>query len=108
MPTRREFLLTSSLAALAARAQTDAASRVDIWGPGSLRSHAEAHGLLVGCAVVPERLQSDTQYAATVAAQANLLVAENAMKWGALRPAPDKFDFTGADRVLAFAQAHNQ
>jgi endo-1,4-beta-xylanase len=108
MPTRREFLLTSSLAALAARAQTDAESRVDIWGPGSLRSHAEAHGLLVGCAVVPERLQSDTQYAATVAAQANLLVAENAMKWGALRPAPDKFDFTGADRVLAFAQAHNQ
>jgi endo-1,4-beta-xylanase len=108
MPTRREFLLTSSLAALTARAQTDAASRVDIWGPGSLRSHAEAHGLLVGCAVVPERLQSDTQYAATVAAQANLLVAENAMKWGALRPAPDKFDFTGADRVLAFAQAHNQ
>jgi endo-1,4-beta-xylanase len=112
MPTRRQFLqlvaagtvLTPSLA----RAQNRPAPVFDISGPNSLRAHAEAHGLLVGCAIVPERLRTDAQYAATVAAQANLLVAENAMKWGALRPAPDKFDFTAADQIRAFAQAHNQ
>src|SRR5579862_1597818 len=30
------------------------------------------------------------------------------MKWKALRPAPDRFDFSGADAILAFASAHAQ
>ena len=74
----------------------------------SLRAHAEARGLLVGCAVVPGKLEGERDYADLVAAQANILVAENAMKWKALRPAPDKFDFRGADAILAFASAHGQ
>ena len=31
------------------------------------------------------------------------MVAENAMKWAALRPTADKFDFTLADRMMQFA-----
>ena len=85
-----------------------AGATVDVRGEKSLRAHAEAHGLLVGCAVVPERLNNERQYAGVVADQANLLVAENAMKWKALRPAPEKFDFRGADAILAFAVAHGQ
>jgi endo-1,4-beta-xylanase len=81
---------------------------VDVSGAKSLRAHAEARGLLVGCAVVPERLNNEPQYAGVVAAQANLLVAENAMKWRALRPAADKYNFAGADAILAFAAAHGQ
>src|SRR5580693_4923613 len=77
-------------------------------GPGSLRAHAAARGLLVGCAVVPERLENEPDYAKVVAEQASILVPENAMKWQALRPAPDRFDFHGADTILAFAQAHDQ
>jgi endo-1,4-beta-xylanase len=77
-------------------------------GPDSLRTHAEAHGLLVGCAVVPERLVADSPYAHVVAEQMNLLVAENAMKWKALRPAPDKYNFAPADAILSFASKHNQ
>ncbi|MBV8674645.1 MAG: endo-1,4-beta-xylanase, partial [Acidobacteriaceae bacterium] len=81
---------------------------IDVSGPQSLRAHAEAHGLLAGCAVIPERLSGEPEYAALVAAQANILVPENAMKWKALRPAPDKFDFRGADTIVAFASAHGQ
>ncbi|HEX3438683.1 MAG TPA: endo-1,4-beta-xylanase [Pseudacidobacterium sp.] len=103
-PTRREFLQRASIAAIAASMP----SIDDVSGPRSLRAHAEARGLLVGCAVVPERLSGEPQYAETVAEQANLLVAENAMKWHALRPAPDKYNFAPADAILAFAEGHKQ
>lgn len=86
----------------------DAPTLTDVSGAQSLRAHAEARGLLVGCAVVPERLDGEAVYANTVAAQANLLVAENAMKWKALRPSPAMFDFRAADEILTFAAAHGQ
>jgi endo-1,4-beta-xylanase len=119
MRTRRQFLrLASSAAAVAAvpvfpfayAKEKDAHAPVlaNVSGERSLRAHAEARGVLVGCAVVPERLTGEPEYGSLVAEQTNLLVAENAMKWAALRPAPDKFDFRGADEILAFAAAHGQ
>jgi endo-1,4-beta-xylanase len=114
MTTRREFLKAAAAVTaavdhvIAALPAAWPATPAEVSGAQSLRAHAEARGLLVGCAVVPERLQKEPQYAAVVAGQANILVAENAMKWKALRPAPDKFDFTGADAILAFALAHQQ
>jgi endo-1,4-beta-xylanase len=69
---------------------------------------ATPRAMLVGCAVVPELLSNNPQYAGLVAEQCSILVPENALKWQALRPAPDKFDFHGADAILAFAQAHDQ
>jgi endo-1,4-beta-xylanase len=80
-------------------------------GADSLRSHAAAHGLMYGAAVVPALLDVDgvaagimtDPYTQLVAAQCNILVAENSMKWGGLRPAPDKFDFTQGDRLVRFA-----
>jgi endo-1,4-beta-xylanase len=87
---------------------SDAPKLIDVSGAQSLRAHAEVRGLLVGCAVVPEKLDGEAAYANTVAAQANLLVAENAMKWKALRPFPAQFDFRGADEILNFAAAHGQ
>ena len=118
MNTRRKFLKSAAMtvtvspfigalrpAGASIREQTNPG---DVSGAQSLRAHANTHGLLVGCAVVPERLDKEPQYAGVVAAQANILVAENAMKWKALRPAPDEFDFSGADAILAFASAHGQ
>jgi endo-1,4-beta-xylanase len=85
-------------------------------GPDSLRSHAAARGLLFGAAVNPALLDVDgadagkttDPYTLLFAAQANILVAENSMKWGALRPAPDKFDFTQGDRLVRFAGIEDQ
>lgn len=115
MGTRREFLqIAATATALSAMSRflpaesTILAESSQIAGPESLRAHAEARGLLVGCAVVPQRFQSEAKYASTVAEQANILVAENAMKWAALRPAADRFDFRTADELLAFAEAHGQ
>jgi endo-1,4-beta-xylanase len=121
--SRREFLKSAAAAAaasgLAGIAPAGFGAIVDPRGTGqgqktgfsgadSLRAHATPRGMLVGCAVVPELLSNNPQYASLVAEQCSILVPENALKWQALRPAPDKFDFHGADTILAFAQAHDQ
>lgn len=115
MQTRREFLKAAGMALALGTApgilsaeNSTAAESSEVTGPRSLRSHAEARGLLIGCAVVPEKFQSEPEYASAVAAQANIVVAERSMKWAALRPAPDRFDFKAADVLVAFAQEHGQ
>ena len=121
--TRRQFCQTAAaLGAMSAlpgplRAMGGKpSSAIKTAGADSLRSHAAAHGLLYGAAVVPQLLDVDGVAAGTttdpytllVAAQANILVAENAMKWGALRPAADKFDFIQADKLMRFASLQGQ
>jgi len=123
--TRREFLARAAVTAAAgglpvllplgcAQPQAAPAPRGTapqlngVSGPRSLRAHAAAHGLLVGCAVVPEHLDGEPDYARTVAEQASIVVAENAMKWAALRPTATQFDFRAADDIVVFALSHEQ
>jgi endo-1,4-beta-xylanase len=89
---------------------------INITGAGSLRSHAAARGLFYGTAVDPALLDVDgvtagkatDPYTQLFAAQADILVAENSMKWGGLRPAADKFDFAQGDRLIRFAGLNGQ
>jgi endo-1,4-beta-xylanase len=122
--TRRNFLRTASAAGAAAagllpaclHALQAAAAPADDAGANSLRAHGTAHGLLVGSAVVPSLLDVDgfaagkttDPYTLMFASQASILVAENSMKWGPLRPSADKFDFTQADRMMRFAALAGQ
>ena len=75
-------------------------------GAGSLKVHAAARKRFYGCAVNVEALANDPAYAELVKAQAGMIVAENAMKWAALRPAEGRFAFEQADALVAFAEAH--
>ena len=127
--TRRQFAwralgygacagLAVEVASLAERAwarrsrELAAATQPAVTGDNSLQAHAAAHSLLYGCAVVPELLDVDgiaaghsaDGYTQLVAGQTGILVAENAMKWGALRPAPDQYRFDSADRLMRFAE----
>lgn len=133
--TRREFgrgaLTAAALSALTASlnssagwalskkkkeqpAATPAAPKVT--GPDSLRAHAAARGLLYGAAVNPALLDVDGMaangttdgYTQLVGGQCGILVAENAMKWAALRPAADRYDFTLADKIMRFADLMGQ
>ncbi len=123
--TRREFLAQAAVAAAASgfsailpagcgHAKTGPARGAmaptlnDVSGARSLRAHGAAHGLLVGCAVNPDHLDGEPDYARTVADQASIVVPENAMKWAALRPNPTQYDFRKADDVVVFALAHEQ
>jgi endo-1,4-beta-xylanase len=62
--------------------------------------------MLVGAAARPEQL-SETLYAATLAREFTMLEPEDAMKWEVLHPAPETFDFSQADRIVAFAISHH-
>ncbi len=76
----------------------------DLTGSASLPARAAASGLLFGCAVAPALLDKDPAYAALVREQASIVVAENVMKWGPLRPTPTTYNFDPADALVAFAE----
>ncbi len=88
------------------RAAGASATTESVAGDASLGAHAAAHGLLYGCAVNMNALGADAAYAALVREQARIVVAENAMKWGALRPSAEGFNFDQADALVAFAEAN--
>lgn len=93
-----------------------APSPMTYFGPDTLRSHAASRGIFYGAAVVPELLDVDgfasgttaDSYTRLIAEQCNIVVAENAMKWHALRPTVTTFDFTQADKLLRFADLASQ
>ena len=98
------------------QAQINQTRNVRTTGPDSLRAHARQRGLLFGAAVIPASLDIEGMasgytadpYTQLVASQCDVLVAENAMKWGQLRPSPTTFDFTQADRMMRFAALAGQ
>ena len=77
----------------------------NVQGRTTLRYAAERAHILMGTAVRSYAL-SEAAYASTLAHEYNMLEPEDAMKWEALHPAPDKFDFSQADRIVAFAMEH--
>jgi endo-1,4-beta-xylanase len=86
--------------------RASAGATESVSGAASLGAHAAEHGLLYGCAVNCNALAADAAYAALVREQCRIVVAENAMKWGALRPAADSFRFDEADAMVAFAESN--
>jgi endo-1,4-beta-xylanase len=73
----------------------------------SLREQADKIGMLVGTAVAPH-LFAEPVYAETLAREFNLLEPENMMKWAAIRPNRDTFNFKPGDKVVEFAKLHDQ
>lgn len=71
----------------------------------SLRENAACAGILIGTAVRPGQL-SEAAYAKTLAREYNLVEPEDALKWEVLHPERDSFDFSDADRIVAFAKLH--
>lgn len=72
----------------------------------SLRSFAQVHGIQIGAAVAFEPLVSDVLYAETLAREFSMLTTEDAMKFEPLHPGRDRYEFSYADTVVDFAEAH--
>ena len=70
--------------------------------PGLL-TLARARGLAFGAMVTVPQLRDMPGLAALLRADAGFITPGLELKWAALRPAPDRFDFTGADQLAAFA-----
>lgn len=77
-------------------------------GP-SLNALAQRKGRRFGSAIAAGNPAGATVqnagYAALVKAECGIVVPENEMKWQALRPGPETFDFARADQIVAWAQS---
>ncbi|MEU0251338.1 endo-1,4-beta-xylanase [Streptomyces sp. NPDC006184] len=71
-----------------------------------LRDLAAAKGKVVGTAVTGSRLTG--AYGDIAGGQFGSLTPGNAMKWETVEPTRGGFDWTEADQIVAFAQAHDQ
>jgi endo-1,4-beta-xylanase len=107
-PTRRRFgpaLL--ALAALAGFTLTVLAA-APAAAADPLRTLAAAKGKFIGYAAATGPLANETAYRTIAAREFNQVTPENAMKWDATEPIDNQYNFSGADQVVAFAQANNQ
>lgn len=74
-----------------------------------LRALAERCHFAIGAAVATQPfLNGEPDYCALLAREFNVLVAENMMKWDALSPAPEQYDWSASDALVAFAARHAQ
>lgn len=73
----------------------------------TLRNLAQAAGIHIGTAVNVEALESDSAYARLLAREFDLVTPENALKFSVVQPERGRFDFTLADVLFAFAEAHH-
>jgi endo-1,4-beta-xylanase len=115
MVTRRDWMRqVAGVTAFAAmqrrmRGEGFAAASVDngdVTGAGSLKAHAAARGLLTGCAVNAKLFREDEGFRKLLAEQYNIVVPENCLKWNILRPTAETYNFTDADSLVEFAEAH--
>jgi endo-1,4-beta-xylanase len=59
----------------------------------------------MGAAVSVNLLKNNSKYNAVVTKEFNSITAENAMKFGAVHPSENVFDFSGADYIVSFAES---
>jgi endo-1,4-beta-xylanase len=70
-----------------------------------LRAIAAQRGIVFGSAVSSYELR-DSVFAASLAREAGILVAEYEMKRGVIEEVRGRYDFSGVETLLAFARAH--
>ncbi len=74
-------------------------------GPG-LDARARRTGRRFGCAIKSGQLAKDGPFTAAVLREAGMVVQEYELKRHVTQPAAGRYDFSGNDKLIAFAQAH--
>ena len=98
--------LAGALLAGAAPSSTAAAQHTPTGA--TLRQLAKPTGVRIGTAVDTSALADDATYRTLVAQQFNSVTPENVMKWEVVQPGRSRYDFTQADKLVAFARANKQ
>ena len=75
-------------------------------GPG-LDARARRSARHFGCAIKSSQLARDPAFTAAVAREAGMIVPEYELKRHVTQAVPGKYDFSGIDKLIAFAQAHD-
>ncbi|HJT38845.1 MAG TPA: endo-1,4-beta-xylanase [Sphingobium sp.] len=101
---RREFLAGAAALAACTPYPPSVAQSVSREG---LAAHARRSGRYFGAAVKSRLLREDAAFRAAVVRECDMIVQEYELKRGTTEPKPGKYDFSGADQIIDFAQAHN-
>ena len=102
--SKRAFLGSFGAAALCAGTSHAALLR-GIENNAPLRRQAAARGVLYGAAAATYQL-NDAAFAGALVREAGMLVPEYEAKRGVIEPEHGRYDFSGLDRLLAFAHTH--
>jgi endo-1,4-beta-xylanase len=78
-----------------------------LYAQETLKNYADKIPLNIGTCVGAAFIQNDQTYINTLKREFNTVVCENDMKAGALQPAQGAFNFTNADKLVAFARQNN-
>src|SRR4051794_3854726 len=73
----------------------------------TLGASAAEKGRYFGTAVAAGKLSNST-YTGILDREFNMITPENEMKWDATEPSQGQFRYTGADQIVAHANAHGQ
>ncbi len=115
---RRDVLALTAAAALANGVPAQAGARPVPYRYSyqpPLRQSAAQKGIYYGACVSPTWLdvmkdtsrEYEPDFSKAFARECNILVGEGATKWNALHPEPDRWNFTQADLLLEYADAHD-
>jgi endo-1,4-beta-xylanase len=108
--SRRDFLGCAAKAAAFGASGTVGLSGVSgiatARAPLASATGGNARLIPYGAAVQSDALASDPAYREAIVANCQLIVPEGEMKWPALRPARDQFQFEKADALVDFARQH--
>jgi endo-1,4-beta-xylanase len=110
MSIRRPVLLGLAIAAtvLAGGTASGSTGGNDFRPPAdSLRSLAAPTNLRIGSAIIPFDLDTPA-YAQVAADQFSVVTPGNEMKWQVVEPTRGTYDWSGGDRLVAFARQHGQ
>jgi len=102
---RREFL-AGALALGACSPVVPASHAQESISSEGLAAHARRSGRYFGAAIKSRQLREDPDFTAAVARECDMVVEEYELKRGTTEPKPGKYDFSGADQIIAFAQQH--
>lgn len=100
------FVVVLVLVALVARSVSDKQGPDAVALAGDLK--VAAGKVLVGTAVDDTALRNEFGYQTDLAEQFSTVTPENAMKWSILEPERGKVDWSGADRLVDFAERSKQ
>ncbi len=101
---RREFL--AGALALGACSPVPSSRAQESVSPEGLAAHARRSGRYFGAAIKSRQLREDPDFTAAIARECDMVVEEYELKRGTTEPKPGKYDFSGADQIIAFAQDH--
>ena len=107
---RRNFLLQTGVGLLGLNFPSDLLAfhgdkQSSAWVP--LGSLAKEKNIAFGFALNYSLLSTNADYDALVARECTIVTPENAMKWEAVHPERDRYSFTQADAIVAFAEQHS-